>query len=117
MKKKTTSVTNPKLVQLLDLMKQNPHLPVVPMVYSDVVPDDCWAYWMGSWCRTDIDQYLVHNGRIFFKDNDDAFDVLERIGYPRCVDDMTDEEINAAYDALPWKKAIFVYIDTPEELP
>lgn len=114
MKKKTTPVTNMKLAQILDLMKQNPHLPVIPMVYSDVVQDDGWAYWMGSWDRADIDQYLVHNGRMFFKDEDDAYDVLERIGYPCSVDEMTNEEIDAAYDSLPWNKAIFVYIKEPE---
>lgn len=113
--KKKTSVTNPKLAQLLDLMKENPHLPVMPMVSQEIVCDDTWAYWEGRWGHSAIDQYIVHKGRIYFKDDDDAFDVLERIGYPRRVDDMTDEEINTAYDALPWKKAIIVYIETPEE--
>lgn len=114
MPKKNTNLTNPKLAQLLDLMKENPNLPILPMVNEEVVPDDTWGYWMGSWDHSTIDQYIVRNGRIYFKDDDDPFDVLERIGYPRCVDDMTDEEINAAYDALPWIKAIFVYIGTPE---
>lgn len=112
MTKNKTVPTNLKLAQLLDLMKENPHLPVVNY---EVVSDDCWAYWMGSWGHAGLDQYIVHNGRMYFKDEDDPFDVLERIGYPRRVDEMTDEEINAAYDALPWKKAIIVYIETPEE--
>lgn len=34
--KKETTVKNPHLAQLLDLMKENPHLPIVPMV--DTVP-------------------------------------------------------------------------------
>lgn len=115
MPKKKTALTNPPLTHLLDLMKENPHLPVVPMVNQEVVSDDTWAYWMGSWGHAQLDQYMVHNGRMYFKDDDDPFDVLERIGYPRRVDDMTDEEIDAAYEALPWKKAIIAYINTAEE--
>lgn len=115
MKKKDNRLTNPNLAALLDLMQANPHLPVLPMVNEEVVCDDSWAYWMGSWGHAEIDQYMVPNGRIYFKDDDDPFDVLERIGYPRRVDDMTDEEIDAAYEALPWKKAIFIYINTPED--
>lgn len=115
MSKQSTSVTNPNLANLLDLIKNNPHLPIVPMVSSEVVPDDTWAYWMGNWGPAKIDQYLLHKGRMFFKDDDDSFDVLERIHYPRNVDEMTDEEINAAYDALPWIKAIVVYIDASED--
>ena len=115
MPKNKTALTNPKLAQLLELMKENPHLPVVPMVNDEVVCDDSWAYWMGSWGHSELDQYMVHNGRMYFKDDDDPFDVLERIGYHRHVDDMTDEEINAAYDALPWIKAIVVYINAAEE--
>lgn len=114
MKKKKTSVMDLKLAYLLDLIKNNPLLPILPMVNQEVVGDDCWGYWMGSWGSARIDKYLVHNGRLFFKDDDDPFDVLERVGYPRCVDDMTDREIDAAYDALPWRKAIIIYIDTPE---
>ena len=115
MPKKKIALTNPHLAQLLKLMAENPHLPVVPMVNEEVVGDDSWANWMGSWGHSELDQYMVHNGRIYFKDDDDPFDVLERIGYHRRVDDMTDEEIDAAYEALPWKKAIIVYINTPED--
>lgn len=115
MPKKKTALTNIHLAQLLDLMKENPHLPVLPMVNEEVVCDDSWAYWMGSWGHSEIYQYIVRNGRIYFKDDEDHFEFLERIDYYRRVEDMTDEEVNAAYDELPWKKAIFVYINTPEE--
>lgn len=36
---------------------------------------------------------------------------------PELVDNMTDEETRAAYNALPWKKAIFVDVHQYEEEP
>ena len=37
--------------ELFRLMKEHPDLPVVPMVDSEIVADDCYTYWMGSWGR------------------------------------------------------------------
>lgn len=117
MPKKKTALTNPHLAQLLELMNENPHLPVVPMVQSEIVCDDCFAYWMGSWGDARVDLYLLTDHRILFKGDDDPYEELRRIRFmdPDKLDCMTDEEIDAAYDALPWKKAIIVYIETPEE--
>lgn len=78
---------------LLRLVQENPDLPVVPMV----------------------DEYIVsrQDDRIYFKSDDDVFDVLEHV--------LSDEEFNALpqteaecrvyFEALPWIKAIIVYID------
>ena len=115
MPKKKTALTNIHLAQLLDLMKENPHLPVVPMVRSEIVCDDCFAYWMGSWGNACVDLYLVTDNCILFKGEDDAYDALRHIMDPDKLDNMTLEEMYKAYDDLPWKKAIIVYIDTPEE--
>ena len=65
-----------------------------------------------------MDEYLISERaeRIFFKSDDDVFDVLER--------HLSDEEFEALpeseedcrpyYDKLPWIKAIIVYINLPE---
>ena len=34
---------------LLELVKQNPDLPILPMVDSEIVGDDGYCRWMGSW--------------------------------------------------------------------
>lgn len=115
MPKQKTALTNIHLAQLLDLMKENPHLPVVPMVRSEIVCDDCFAYWMGSWGDARVDRYLLTDNRILFKGDDDPYEALLHIMDPDKLDRMTMKEIDAAYDALPWKKAIIVYIETPEE--
>lgn len=38
-----------KIKELLALIEQNPTLPVVPMVASEIVCDDSCARWKGSW--------------------------------------------------------------------
>ena len=103
--------------ELFKLMQENPDLPVVPMVDSDVVADD-WGYWEGSWGKATIDEYFFSKRaeRIFFKSEDDVFDVLERHMSYEEVDTLpeTEEECRPYYEALPWKRAIIVYINLPE---
>lgn len=114
MAKNDNTLTNPHLAQLLDLMKENPHLPIVPMVASDIVYDDSCGFWMGSWSIARVDQYLTKDERIFFEGDDDPYELMLHFMDPDKLDAMTDEEIDAACEKLPWKKAIIVYIETPE---
>ena len=115
MAKKKTALNNIYLAQLIDLMKENPGLPVVPMVRSEIVCDDCYAYWMGSWSTARVELYLLTDSKIRFKGDDDPYEVLIDIMDPDDLDKMTIKAMAKAYDDLPWKKAIIVYIETPEE--
>lgn len=105
--------------ELFKLLRENPGLPVVPMVDGELVAGDEFGYWMGSWGSATVDEYLMPKSEwrgIHFKSDDDVFDVLE--------DWLTDEDFDALpenekdcrpiYDALPWIKAIVVYITMPE---
>lgn len=99
--------------ELFKLMQENPELPVVPMVDSEVVCDDDYARWTGSWGSASIDEYFTHDERVFFRSDDDTDDVLGYVLNAEEYEEMTDEEAEAVYDALPWVKAIIVNIDTP----
>lgn len=115
MSKEAKGAQNRKLNELLDLMIANPDLPVIPMVGTDVVADDSFGHWMGSWYHARIDEYLTTAERILFKDSEDEDEVVEKmLGYDE-YEKMTDAEVKAAYNALPWRTAIIVYIETPEE--
>lgn len=107
--------------ELIRLIQENPDLPVLPMVDSDVAYDDCACYWAGSWGDVHIDEYVVSNnkcceGRIIFKNDNDIFDtLLDYLGYEEfesLPDD--DDECRKIYESLPWTKAIIVYIYTLE---
>lgn len=110
---------NEKTQALLQLIKENPELPIVPMVGADIVADDSWGYWMGSFGSASVDEYLLPRNDydpVLFKSDDDVFDTLEKILPEEEFEKLPDSEAECrpAYDALPWKKAIIVYVETPD---
>lgn len=103
--------------ELFRLMRENPELPVVPMVDGEIPGDDS-GWWLGAWGSAYIDEYLLTNNRewLVFKSDGDVFDVLERHLSDEEFEKLPDseEECRPFYDALPWTKAIIVYIRLPE---
>lgn len=101
---------------LLELIKENPELPIVPMVDSEIVGDGC-GRWNGSWGTTRIDRYLTTKDdwepQIIFESDEDVAEALEKYltddEFERLPDDET--EWQKVYDGLPWIKAIIVNID------
>lgn len=112
--KKETTVKNLHLAQLLDLMKENPHLPIVPMVDAEVVADDTWGYWMGSWSCAYVEKYYKGEERIYFYDERDMEDLLAETKGWDWMETSSEAEDLEAYRSLPWTKCIVVYITTPE---
>lgn len=113
-----TPPPNAKYGELLRLVAENPSLPVVPMVNSEVVADDDYAYWVGSFSNSTVDEYVYVNEHFYTRDNQD--EIEDDFSNYLCDDypDMPDEEfykmIHEKVEALPWTKAIIVYIDLPE---
>lgn len=104
-----------KLEQLLQLMKENPDLPVLPMVDSEIVADSDYARWVGSWGMSRLARYWVGEEKYYFYDENNIEDVIYD---PDCsieLDTMTDEEALAVYKALPWVDCIAVNIDLPDD--
>lgn len=103
--------------ELFRLIKENPELPIVPMVDADIVGDDC-GYWLGVWGRAEVDEYFISERaeRVFYKSDGDVFDVLERHLSDEEFEALpeSEEECRPYYDKLPWIKAIIVYINLPE---
>lgn len=99
-----------KLTQLIELMQANPELPVVPCVDGDVVSGDEYYCWLGSWGESAVQEFVIGRERTYYREDDisEMNDVLCEHYDPELVDNMTEEETRAAYNALPWKKAIFV---------
>ncbi len=104
--------------ELFKLMQENPELPVIPFVDGRIPGDDS-GYWLGSWGVAFIDDYLFPkdgDDPVMFKSDDDVFGVLEKYLTKEAFDALpeNESECGAIYDALPWVKAIIVYIDTPD---
>lgn len=99
---------------LLRLVQENPDLPVVPMVEGSIAWDDS-GYFMTAFGAAEVDEYIVsrQDDRIYFKSDDDVFDVLEHVLSDEEFDTLpqSEAECRPYFEALPWTKAIIVYID------
>ena len=112
------------LKELFELIKKRPDLPIVAMVDSEIVADDGYCYWMGSWGSCLIDKYIIHEdyGVIFYEEGKpDTVDIFEKyFDYAECGidEELPDEEalplMRAKVDSLDWKEAIIVYIQVPD---
>lgn len=106
--------------RFLKLVKENPDLPIIPMVSEEVVADDSGAYWMGQWGRACVTEYYVGKDRIHFRDDDEESVLADMVGCKyyetkdgRDITTLSDSEWKELYDSLKWVKAIVVYIDCP----
>lgn len=134
---------NDNIKILLDLIKENPELPIICMVDSDIVSED-YGRWMAQIGHCEVGDFATYNERFYddregFKEdyydhNDEILcerfrynphmppysDALKQ--YPKAdidanneaatrLDKYLDEVANRAF-----KKAILVYIDTPDEI-
>lgn len=112
------------LKELFDLIRKNPDLPIVAVVDSEVVAEEGYAYWLGSWGSCIVDKYIIHEdyGVIFYdQGKPDTVDIFEKyFDYAECGidEEMPDEEalplMKEKIDTLDWVEAIIVYIQLPD---
>lgn len=60
---------NEKTKEFLELVKQNPDLPIVPMVAREVVTDEGYSNWLGSFRGASVDEYVsveIYGDNVFF---------------------------------------------------
>jgi hypothetical protein len=107
-------------------MIENPSLPVLPMVDTDVVAGDEFSSYMGSIGDCEVKEYtlkeMYHDGEtiIYKDDTSDLFDFLkDNYEIDNLTDhEMPDEEIDKAVDKyiedIEWEKAIFLDINLPD---
>lgn len=102
--------------ELFQLIRENPSLPVIPMVDSDVVADDGYNTWVGGWGSARITRLWLGEERAYEYEPDDLGGAVEdAINDPACVypqEELSDEEALAVYEALPWVDCIVVNITT-----
>lgn len=101
------------LSKLLEVMKQRPDLPVLPMVWGEIALEEN-MYWTASWGEAKITKYIITDGGVFFYDEEDMEECIYNTFSGADPDDLNDDERLAFYRSLPWKEAIVVYIEMPE---
>lgn len=121
----------------LKLVRKNPTLPIVPMVDSEIVAEDC-GYWMGAFGSASVGEYACYDDRFFddreefkeryYENNDEG--LCEKFNYKPWVHDASaytkeqieankknekrlDEYLEKIADEY-FTKAIIVYIVLPD---
>ena len=101
---------------LLQLIKENPELPILPMVATEAVCDDSFSYWMAKWGRAKVDKYWCDDERVYsYNENFDSL-VDEWIDdnyedYPNFTDEELQKKAESVINGYEWVEAIIVYID------
>ena len=107
---------------LLDLIKENPELKILPMIDAEIVADDTYGWWAGSFGKAEIDHIWNNGERIYFKSGaeedliEKEFDLIydEIFSHdiepdPSIINQMATSRVNE-YD---WEKVIVVWIGLP----
>ena len=114
--------TNEKVTEILNLMNDHPGLPVLPMVGTEIVADDTYAYWSASWGSAEVKKLCVADEHIVFWDEDYIWETWEDVGLDYesfgITEELSDEEAEKKareiLGRLLWTEAIVVYIETPD---
>lgn len=106
--------------KLLELVRENPDLPIVPMVDGELVADE-GGYWMGKWGKCEVKEYYLGEEKVHFKGDDEEDVLCDMVDCNFCytrdgkdIYDLSDDEWDKLYQNLPWIKSIVVYIEMPD---
>lgn len=107
---------------LLDLIKENPELKILPMIDAEIVSDDTYGWWAGSFGKAEIDHIWNNGERIYFKSGaeedliEKEFDLIydEIFSHdiepdPSIINQMATSRVNE----YEWEKVIVVWIGLP----
>ena len=110
MNPKITDAEKRNREELFRLMREHPELPVIPMVNTEVVADDDYTWWMGSFGRVELAGYILAWDRVLIRGWDDDETVLDMLDEYIGWESWPDEKVDAAIKAFPWVECIMVHI-------
>lgn len=99
--------------KLIKLVKENPDLPVIPMVETEVVAEDTYPRWMASFGDCRVGDFYMSEEKVYTDKNNLVEDLVENEYFDL---DKPDEEIWRIAERQANKlmtKAIIVNIDLP----
>lgn len=116
-------IQNKNVQTLLKLIKENPGLRILPMVDYEIVADDTFTSWAGSFGNSELD-YIWDNGeRIYFKSDDEEQlieDEMDNIDSSAQVLHENhplwqplEKRAKERVDQYQWEKVIVVWIGLP----
>ena len=116
-----------KSEQFINLVKENPSLPIMPMVSCNFYmneEDDHPLAKMGMLVDSEVREYYIGGtGEVYFKDESTMTEVVSDLAgcdygcdqHGREIGKLSEEEQEEIYDSVPWKKAIVMLVDVGNE--
>ncbi|MBO0459536.1 hypothetical protein JZO77_22620 [Enterococcus hulanensis] len=115
--KKQIEIQKENVKTLLDLIRDNPDLRVLPMVDEEVVASDEFSSWAASFGNAEIDYTWNDGERIYFKSSDEEQLVekeIDKLSYHgKRWERLVEEEAEMNIKNLAWEKVIAVWIGLP----
>ena len=107
---------NNNIKALIQLMDENPDLPIIPVVGQDIVAD-CTGEWVAHFGKAEIKKMCIYGENVIFREEKNAIKTIEALELEGLTEDRTREEsiekLNGYLDELEWLEAIIVHIETP----
>lgn len=102
--------------ELLQLIKDNPNLPILPFVATECCFDDSYNYWMAEWGKSRVSKYYVSNEMVYSYEDyetlvekwiDDNYE-----DYPDLSDEELQKKAEEIVNSYEWIDAILVWINS-----
>lgn len=113
--KTQSEIQKENVVVLLNLIKENPDLPIVPIVESDVIASDDYSSWQGSFGQSEID-YTWNDGERINLYSQDFEELVQKVIDdidPDVDDAIAEKTANDTVEDYSWDKVIAVQIGLP----
>lgn len=112
---------NNNIKALIQLMDENPDLPIIPVVGQDIVAD-CTGEWVAHFGKAEIKKMCIYGEKVIFREDKNAIKTVEALELEGLTEGRAREEsiekLNGYLDELEWLEAIIVHIETPTiEIP
>lgn len=103
-----------KISELLELIKENPDLRIVPMVDTEVVASDDYGWWIAEWGKASVEEIYCDDERIYIRSNDEDTLIENLVWNDEFINGLSEEEaIKKAENEVKnyeWEKVVAVKI-------
>ena len=103
-----------KVSELLELIKKNPNLRIIPMVDTDVVADDSFSWWIAEWGKASVEEIYPIDERLYIRSKDEDELVEQLVWNEEFINGLSEEQaIKKAENVVSnykWEKVIAVKI-------
>lgn len=106
-----------RVESLAAIIRENPDLPILPLVAYEVVQDDGYDWHAGEIGECYVDEFYIIGERVFLKRPEDWDEIEKAVAMEYGQDEFENmrwPDVVRYYDELPWTRAIILDINPIE---